>query len=200
MSATGIGELAALAAFAFVSAATPGPNNVMLWASGIQFGLRPTLPHVLGTSVGIGMMAIGVEAGLGIIITTVPPVELAFKVIGSAYLLYLAYRVTGIHAVQQTEVAHPLRLGQAALFQVVNPKAWVFVVAAFTTFRPSGLPSPVASAWMILTMVAIVLPSALLWAAGGGLLAQFINTSRAQRVVAVALGLLLAGTVVLIWI
>ena len=87
-----MGELAGLAAFSFVRTVTPGPNNVMLWASGVQFGLRPTLPHVAGISIGIGTMAVGVAAGLGVLVTAVPEVELTLRVIGSLYLLYLAYQ------------------------------------------------------------------------------------------------------------
>lgn len=193
-------ELAALAAFSLVSAATPGPNNVMLWASGVQFGLNPTLPHAVGTSVGIGSMAVAVAAGLGVLVTTIPKVELGLKVIGSAYLLYLAYQVAGSRVVQRADVAHPLGLGQAAAFQYLNPKAWVFVLAAFTAFRPSGLPILVGSGLMVLTMMIVVLPSALLWAAGGAVLSRLINSPRAGRILSVILAILLACTVAYIWI
>lgn len=193
-------ELAALAVFSFVSAATPGPNNVMLWASGIQYGLRPTMPHVLGTSVGIGTMAVAVASGLGVLVTTIPQVEFGLKVIGSAYLIYLAYQVAGTRAIKRSDVAHPLRLRQAAAFQFVNPKAWVFVLAAFTAFRPSSLSAMAASALMVLTMVVVVFPSALLWAVGGGILANFVKSNRAHRVLAIVLAALLVATVAYIWI
>ena len=85
-------DLVALVGFSIVSSVTPGPNNVMLWASGIQFGFRATLPHVIGTSIGIGTMAIAVAAGIGVLVTTVPQGELTLKLIGSLYLLYLAYQ------------------------------------------------------------------------------------------------------------
>ncbi|MFQ5967976.1 MAG: LysE family translocator [Acidimicrobiia bacterium] len=193
-------ELAALAAFSFVSAATPGPNNVMLWASGVQFGLRPTLPHVFGTSIGIGTMAVAVAAGLGVLITTFPQLELTLRVIGSLYLLYLAYKIAGISVVQQSNMASPLGLGQATAFQYVNPKAWVFVLAALTAFRPTGLPVVLGSALMALTMMFVVVPAAFLWAAGGTVLNRLISGRQARRILSVILAVLLAATVAYIWI
>jgi len=140
--------LVALVGFSFVSSATPGPNNVLLWASGAEFGLRRTVRHIVGTALGIGAMAIAVAAGLGALVTTIPELELAMKLAGSAYLLYLAYRIAGASALERGDVARPLGLVQAAAFQVINPKAWVF---ALGPLRPSDLPGcrslPVACSW-----------------------------------------------------
>jgi len=172
----------------------------MLWASGMQFGLRPTLPHVLGIALGIGTMTIGIAAGLGALITTVPQVELGLKVVGSVYLLYLAYKIAGSSVVHQTEIGEPLGWGQAVAFQYVNPKAWVFVVAAVTAFRPTGFSVTAGSGLMAVTMMVVVVPSALIWAAGGTFLKQFITSQRAQRVVSLVLALLLGATVIYIWI
>ena len=83
-------EILALAAFGLVASGTPGPNNILLWASGMQFGFRASIPNVLGTSLGLGTMALGTAAGIGVLVTTVPQIELALKAIGSIYLLYLA--------------------------------------------------------------------------------------------------------------
>jgi threonine/homoserine/homoserine lactone efflux protein len=193
-------ELAALAAFSFISAATPGPNNVTLWASGIEFGLRRSLPHVLGTSLGIGTMAVATAGGLGALIAAAPQLELAMKLIGSFYLLYLAYRIAGSRVAERSDLARPLRLGQAAAFQYVNPKAWVFVLAALTTFRPSGMPVMAGSGAMALTMMVVVLPSALLWVTGGTVLGRFISGGRNRRVVSVSLAVLLVATVAYIWV
>ncbi len=192
-------DLWALAVFSFVAAATPGPNNIMLWASGVQFGLRPTLPHLTGVVLGVGSMAVAVAAGIGVLLEAVPQLELGLKVIGSIYLLYLAFQVAGIGPVQQNNVARPLWLWQAVAFQYVNPKAWVFVVAAFTTFRPDDLPLFLGAALMVLTIMAVVFPSALIWAAGGTFLSQLL-AGRGSRLLSVTLGLLLAATVVYIWL
>lgn len=193
-------ELAALAVFSFVSSVTPGPNNLILWASGVQFGLRPTLPHVIGTSIGIGTMAIAVAAGVGALVTTVPEVEFTLKVIGTLYLLYLAYQFAASGAIQRAEVARPLSLRQATGFQYINPKAWVFVLAAISTFRPPELPVAIGSALVVLTMMIVVLPTASVWAAGGTILNRVITSERAHRALSRGLAVILAATVAYIWI
>jgi threonine/homoserine/homoserine lactone efflux protein len=190
----------ALIGFSFVSSVTPGPNNVLLWASGAEFGFRRTLRHVIGTSLGIGALALAVAAGLGVLITTVPGVELAMKIGGSAYLLYLAYQVAGAHALERGAVSRPLGLLQAAAFQAINPKAWIFALGAITTFRPPELSALAGSIVVAGTMMVVVVPSAALWAAGGDALSRFIAGGRAHRVVSVALAVVLAATVVVVWI
>lgn len=193
-------ELVALAAFSFVSAVTPGPNNVMLWASGVQFGWRRTVPHIAGIVFGVGSIALLAAAGLGVLITTVPAVETGLKIVGSIYLLYLAYRIVGGGSSQREEMAQPLTLWQAALFQYVNPKAWVFVLAAVTTFRPPGLPVLVGSVVMATVMMVVVIPCAWLWAAGGSVLSKYLADQRRSLVFRMILGLLLAASVAYIWI
>ena len=133
-------HLLALVGFSFVSAITPGPNNVLLWASGAAFGFRRTLPHVVGTAVGLGAMALAVAAGLGVLVATVPGLALAMKVGGSAYLLWLAWQIAGVGALERTTAARPMGVVAAAGFQAINPKAWVFALGAITTFRPPDLP------------------------------------------------------------
>jgi threonine/homoserine/homoserine lactone efflux protein len=192
--------LAALVGFSFVSSVTPGPNNVLLWASGVQFGFRSTIPHVLGTSLGIGAMAVAGSAGVGLLITALPQADYVLKAIGSLYLLYLAFRIAGSPAMNQTEVGRPLGLAQAAALQWVNPKAWIFVVAAVTAYRPADFDVAVGSALVVLTMMIVVIPSAAIWAAGGSALNQFVASERAHRLVSVGLAAVLAVTVVYIWI
>ncbi len=119
-------QLVALIGFSIVSSVTPGPNNVLLWASGAEFGLRRTLRHVVGTAVGIGLMAVGVAGGLGVLLTTVPQLAFAMKVGGSVYLVYLAYQIAGASALRRGSIARPLGFVQAATFQAINPKAWIF--------------------------------------------------------------------------
>ena len=190
----------ALVAFSFVSAITPGPNNVLLWASGASFGVRGTVPHILGTALGIGIMALGVAAGLGVLIAAVPGLALAMKIAGSLYLLWLAYRMLAARALERGSLARPLGVGQAAVFQVINPKGWIFALGAITTFRPAELPVPVGVALVTLTMMLVILPSASIWAVGGDALGRWLADPRARRAISVALALLVAATVVLVWI
>ena len=195
-----MGQLGALIAFAFVSSVTPGPNNILLWASGAEFGFRRTLRHVLGTAVGIGLMALAVAAGLGLLVTTIPEVGLAMKLAGSVYLLYLAFQIAGARALARGDIARPLGLMQAAAFQAINPKAWIFALGAMTTFLPTGLPVIAGSLLVALTMMLVVIPTAALWAAGGGVLSRFVAGRRAGRIVSLALAAMLAATVVSVWI
>lgn len=193
-------ELIALGAFSFVNAFTPGPNNVMLWASGVQFGFRSTIRHITGIVFGVGSMAIALATGLGALVTQVPQIEIVLKVIGSAYLLYLAYQIAGSQAMRRPTAARPLGVWQALAFQYVNPKAWVFILAAVTTFRPEALPIMLGNLVMAGVIMLVVLSSATSWAAGGTLISRFVTSDRATRVLGLALGALLAATVVYIWL
>jgi threonine/homoserine/homoserine lactone efflux protein len=196
----GVESFVALVGFSFVSSVTPGPNNVLLWASGAEFGLRRTIRHVVGTAVGIGLMALVVAAGLGAIVTAVPGVAVAMKVVGSIYLLYLAFQIAGARGVARGQLARPLGLVQAAAFQAINPKAWIFALSAITTFRPGELPVLAGSLVVAVTMMAVVLPTAALWAAAGGVLTRFMTGEGRQQVVSLALAALVVLTVVSVWI
>jgi threonine/homoserine/homoserine lactone efflux protein len=193
-------ELGPLVGFSFVSSVTPGPNNILLWASGASFGFRRTLRHVVGTALGIGSIALAVAAGLGAIMTTVPEIGFAMKVAASGYLLYLAYRVAGAGVLERGDVARPLGLIEAAVFQATNPKAWTFALGAVTTFRPAGLPVVAGSAVVAVTMMLVVIPTAALWAGGGGILSRFIAGERANRLVSLGFAALLAATVATVWV
>jgi threonine/homoserine/homoserine lactone efflux protein len=195
-----VDELGALVGFSFVSSVTPGPNNILLWASGAEFGFRRTIPHVIGTALGIGLMALLVAGGLGVVVTTFPQVALAMKVVGSAYLLYLAYQVAGARALERRDVSRPLGLVQAATFQAINPKAWIFALGAITTFRPADRPILAGSILVAITMMVVVIPTAALWAGGGGVLSRFVSGERAHRFVSLGLAALLAATVIYVWV
>jgi threonine/homoserine/homoserine lactone efflux protein len=189
-----------LVGFAFVSSVTPGPNNVLLWASGAQFGLTRTVPHIIGTAVGIGLMALAIAVGLGGLLSSVPALALAMKVAGSAYLLYLAYRIAAAHGLVQTEAARPLGLVQAVAFQVINPKAWFFALGAMTTFRPTELPVVAGSVLVAVTMVVVILPTAALWAVAGGSINRLLTSDRRRRVVSLLLAGLVVATVLTVWL
>jgi hypothetical protein len=130
-------ELLGLAGFAFVGSITPGPNNSLLLASGTRFGFGRTVPHVAGTAVGMGVLVLAVAGGVGVVLAAVPGAELALKAAGSAYLLYLAFRIASSRGGGGgTVVARPLGVLNGAAFQFANPKAWLFAVAAVGTFLP----------------------------------------------------------------
>jgi threonine/homoserine/homoserine lactone efflux protein len=192
--------LVPLVAFSAISAGTPGPNNLLLWASGAQFGVRRTLPHVLGTSLGIGLMALGVAAGLGALVAAVPEVAFAMKVAGSAYLLWLAWQIAGASALAPVAVARPLDVVQAAAFQAINPKGWIFALGAMATFRPTTLPIVTGSLLVAAVMMAVILPTAGVWAAAGGLIGRLLDGARTRRAVSIVLAVLLAASVIYVWL
>jgi threonine/homoserine/homoserine lactone efflux protein len=193
-------QIAALVGFSIIAAGTPGPNNILLWASGAAFGFRRTLPHVVGTAVGIGALTLAVAAGLSVIITSVPGVAVAMKIAGSLYLLYLAWRVAGAGALSDRSIANPLGVGQAAAFQVINPKSWIFALGAVTTFRPATLPALSGTVLVTITMILVIIPTAALWAAGGGAISALIRDDRIRRAINLTLALILAATVVSVWL
>jgi threonine/homoserine/homoserine lactone efflux protein len=194
-----VNELIALVGFAFVGSVSPGPNNAVLWASGMRFGFRRTIPHLLGTSLGIGMLAVGLAAGIGVLFKVVPEAELMLKVVGSAYLVYVAYVVLRSGGVGRTDVSQPMSLRQAVAFQCVNPKAWVFAIAAVGTFLPPALPWLVGVVLLTSTLMVVVVGSASVWAAGGAALGRVVDNERIRRAVSIVLAALLVASIALIW-
>jgi threonine/homoserine/homoserine lactone efflux protein len=195
-----VNELVGLAAFAFVGSVSPGPNNAVLWASGIRFGFARTVPYVIGTALGIGALVVAVAAGLDVLLRAVPGIQTALKVVGSAYLLYIAYLVLEGGGVGPATVAAPPSLWQGVGFQWVNPKAWLFAIAAVGTFVPPDLHRALGIALVTVTIVGVVIVSASIWAVGGSALGRFTQDERRRRVVGWVLASLLVASVALIWI
>src|SRR5262245_46020938 len=122
--------------FAFVTSVTPGPNNMMLLASGVNFSVRRSLPHMLGISLGFMVLVMAVGLGLSQVFQQVPVLYTLLRYIGAAYLLYLAWKIAGSGAPDADSAekrAKPFTFLQAAAFQWVNPKAWVMAIGAITT-------------------------------------------------------------------
>jgi threonine/homoserine/homoserine lactone efflux protein len=166
--------LLALISFAFVGSVTPGPNNVMLLASGLNYGIRRSLPHALGISLGFGAMVVIVALGMGQIFRAFPQIETALTAIGALYMLYLAWRIANAGEVGDREAgARPLTFGEAAAFQWVNPKAWVLAVTAAVAYVPAQW--PVVGALIVgLVFILVNLPSISIWLAFGAGLRRFL--------------------------
>jgi threonine/homoserine/homoserine lactone efflux protein len=131
--------LAALTLFAFVSSITPGPNNTMLMASGANFGVRRTVPHLLGVSLGFLVLILSIGLGLGGVFTAYPWLHDVLKLAGGAYLVWLAWKLatsTGLGGGRSS--GQPMTFLQAAAFQWVNPKAWAMAVSGISTYTPQG--------------------------------------------------------------
>ena len=184
----------ALLGFAFVTSVTPGPNNLMLLASGVNFGFRRTVPHMLGINAGFPVMIVLVGLGLGQIFEIYPVLYTVLRVCGGAYMLWLAYKIamsgpTGDGPSSGT----PMNFMQAALFQWVNPKGWIIAITAIAAYT-----SPATFGWTVLSVAlafAIVGgPSSVTWTLFGSGLRRFLNAPRYHRIFNVTMALLLAAS------
>lgn len=167
----------ALALFAFVSSITPGPNNLMLMASGANFGFRRTVPHMLGVALGFVFMVVLVGAGLVQVFDAYPVSYNVLKILSVTYLLYLAWKIAHAGPAEASENAGtPMTFLQAAAFQWVNPKAWAMALTAISAYTPNQtLP-----AILIVAAVfgAINLPSVGSWTLLGQQMARFLTNPR----------------------
>jgi threonine/homoserine/homoserine lactone efflux protein len=182
--------------FAIAGSVTPGPNNVMLTASGANFGFRRTLPHILGVCIGFPLMVAAIGVGLGRVFEEVPVVHSVLKVAGSAYLLWLAWRVASAGATEPGDAgARPLSFLEAVAFQWINPKAWIMATGAISTFTLAGeamLPQVLTIA-AIFTVISV--PSATVWTLLGIGIARLLKSPLGLRLFNLAMGGLLALSV-----
>lgn len=167
----------ALIVFAFVASVTPGPNNLMLLASGVNFGFRRTTPHMLGIGVGFFILLLAVGFGLGALVETVPSFYMALKFAGGAYMLYLAWKIATSRSIgesKRSDKTKPMSFFQALAFQWVNPKAWVMAVTGIATYANHD--NYYAAVFLVSTAFAIVnLPSVSVWAGFGTLLRNWLS-------------------------
>lgn len=190
--------LASLISFGFVMSITPGPNNIMLWASGANFGLRRTLPHMLGINCGFGSLLLLCGLGLGALFEAFPVVQLILKVVGAIYLLYLAYRLTTASFKANSEDKRPLSFWEAAGFQYANPKAWVMGLTAMSTFALIEQSFALNALVITLIFMVINLPCISVWALFGTAMGRFLSSPRRLRIFNGLMATLLVATVVLV--
>lgn len=186
-------RLQALSALAVASLWTPGPNNVMLAASGATFGLRRTVPHALGVALGFGAMVFLVALFLGELFRAVPVFATALKYVGAAVMLWLAWRVAtaGRAQADKPSRARPFSFVEACAFQWINPKAWTIVMATAATFMTGAAPMLEAAA-LALVFSAIGLTSSHAWAGAGAALQRWLSTELRLRLFNGAMGALIA--------
>ena len=163
--------------FAVVGSITPGPNNFMLASSGLNFGFRRTVPHLLGVALGFPLMVLLVGLGLAELFTASPLLHLVLKWLGVLYLAYLAFRIATAPpvAAEGKAMAKPLRFLEAVAFQWINPKAWILAVGAIATYstmngRDFGEIAVMAAIFLVAGM-----PSAILWAGFGTLVRRWLS-------------------------
>lgn len=184
-------QLLALIAFAFVTSITPGPNNLMLMASGANFGVRRTIPHMLGVAIGFVVMAMLMGAGIAQAFVLLPQLHLWLKLASIGYLLFLAWRIARAQPPgEATGAGRPMTFLAAAAFQWVNPKAWAMALTAIGVYAPSQSPAAIAAVALVFGMVN--LPSVGAWAVLGQQMRHLLTSPRRMR----AFNLVMAGLLV----
>tara|TARA_B100000287_G_C20521794_1_gene737273 strand:- start:410 stop:1009 length:600 start_codon:yes stop_codon:yes gene_type:complete len=190
--------LIALISFYFVMYVTPGPNNAMVLASGLKFGFVKTIPHMSGITIGHVFQLILVCLGLGKIFQIFPQLQSILKVMCSIYLLYLGYKIIGSFSKIKENDSRPLKFHEAALFQIVNPKAWTISSMAASGFLPND-GNLIFSIFFISVIALIICPLSISpWAAFGSAIRNLVNNNKIKALIEYFLAVLLLITAIII--
>lgn len=186
--------IAAAVTFFFVSTITPGPNNLMLMASGANFGFRRTLPHMLGVAIGFTLMVLLIGLGLMQLFIAFPLSYLILKWLSVAYLLFLAWKIATTSSLgndpDDEAKGKPFTFLQAALFQWVNPKAWAIALVAINIYAPPS--HPLAGVFLVAFLsIMACLPSATTWTLLGTQLRRLLTSPLKLRIFNVVAAFLL---------
>ena len=188
----------ALVSFYFVMYITPGPNNAMVLTSGIKFGFSKTIPHMSGITIGHVLQVIVVCLGLGKIFEMFPEIQNILKIICAAYLLYLGYKIIGSFSKIKEDGSRPLNFYEAALFQIVNPKAWTISTMVASGFLPKNENLFISILFISITALIICPMSISVWAAFGSGIRNLVKNNKKKAIVEYFLAILLLITAILI--
>ena len=188
----------ALISFYFVMYVTPGPNNAMVFTSGIKFGFLKTIPHMTGITIGHVMQTIIVCLGFGKIFQMFPEIQNILKIICAIYLLYLGYKIIGSFSKIKEDDSRPLEFYEASLFQLVNPKAWTISTMVASGFLPKDEKLIIAILFISITALVICPLSISVWAAFGTGIKNLVKNNKKKTFVEYFLAILLLFTSILI--
>ncbi|MFT2109977.1 LysE family translocator [Marinomonas sp. 2405UD68-3] len=195
-----------VAVFAFVMSVTPGPNNIMLLASGAQFGFLRTVPHMFGILIGMATLITSVLTGLGIVFSVFPVLYEVLKWLGVVYLLWLSWKITfapvsagdSFESNELDNKAKPLLWWQAALFQFVNPKAWMMAIGCVSTFSLAGEAYILSGIWIVVLFALMGFPAISIWAGLGVSIGRFLTNPIRKRVFNYVMGMATASTLFMV--
>jgi threonine/homoserine/homoserine lactone efflux protein len=190
-------DIPRLMTYLTVMSITPGPNNVMVTASGATFGYRATVPHILGIGAGAAVQTALVCLGLGELFDRFPALHTAMAWMGAAYLLYMAWRLVGAQAASGKVATRPISLPEAAAFQAVNPKAWVIAMTTAAVFLPRQGSVAGSTVAVALLFLVINVPCVSLWALFGSSMRRLLTRPRYRRAFNVTMSFLLVVTAVM---
>ena len=199
-------QLSAFAIFATIAAFTPGPNNIMLAASGANFGLSRSMPHIFGITAGFMSVVIAGGLGLGSLFTVAPLSYDILRVFALGFLIYLGYKLAltkpsddkelahQIEGISTTEHAKPLTFWAAFAFQWMNPKALIVVFSAITAYMSNGPAFLFSLTSIIIIFLIVTILSTVLWCWLGTMIAYFLSTPRAYRIFNISMAILLVAS------
>ena len=187
-----------LVSFYFVMYVTPGPNNAMVLASGLKFGFLKTIPHMSGITIGHILQLILVCLGLGKIFQIFPELQNILKILCAIYLLYLGYKIIGSFSKIKEDDSRPLKFHEAALFQIVNPKAWTISSMAASGFLPADGNLIISISFIALVALIICPLSISPWAGFGSAIRNLVKNNKIKALIEYFLAFLLLITAILI--
>ena len=177
--------------FSFISAITPGPNNIMIMSSGLNYGIRSSVPHLLGIILGFPILMLGISFGAGILFTQLPILHTIIKAVGIIYLVFLAWKIANSSVEGDNIKSAPLTFLQAAMFQWVNPKAWVMALSAFAAFTSPNSNFVIETFIIIAVFAIFTLPSVSIWLFFGQWLQRWLKQPKLQKLFNWTMALLL---------
>lgn len=183
--------------FAISSTVTPGPNNIMILTSGLNYGVKKSIPHLLGISFGFPVMIIVIGFGFSIIFERYPVFNEVIKILGVVYLLYLAWLIASSSPVSlEGKRSKPLNFFQAALFQWVNPKAWVVATGAVSAYTSVSSDILAQVIFIALAFLIVAIPSLSVWLIFGVGIKKYLKSARHQKLFNLSMALLLIGSII----
>ncbi len=184
--------------FLLVSSVTPGPNNLMLAASGMNFGIRRTVPHMAGITFGFMTLMFMCAFGVGAIYAAYPQAHFVLNIFCASYILYLSYKIATSgkpDPVDPDSTKKPMGFVQASLFQFVNPKGWVSALASTSSLLPHDATIAQQSLVIFATVMLLGVPSICIWTLFGKGMARIFTSEKSHHIINIVLALLLAATI-----
>lgn len=193
-------DLLAFCILVFAAMITPGPNNLMIMHSGLNFGFKKSIRHMLGVHIGVAVLLFAIGLGLGYILHQYTAIRLMVKILGSFYMLYLAVKIAQMNENKtETDVKRPLSFTKAFILQFFNPKAWVVLITVSSMFHLVK-DNVVNAAVLVCFVVSINIVCLFIWFMLGTFIEKIILSAKKRQLFNLFLGSLLAISVVMLWI
>ena len=193
-------DILALAIFLFVGAFSPGPNNLLASYSGFNFGLKKTLPLIYGVTFGFPIVLISVNSGLAIIFNKFPVFQEVLKILGSGFLIYMAYKIAFSSKSEEKEIKNPAKFFNMIIFQFINPKAVLIAIITVSTFISQNENFIRDSIIVISFAIFFSFTSIMSWSLLGKFLQRFANNERFLTIYNYTMSFLLIICVIMFYV